>query len=124
MSSKTGIRAFFNRKRAAVSDGPTAKKNKPSNPEIVASATDSVNRAEIQIVMDEVEKSTARQNYNIVPKPVRIEVGKYALRHSTKDALVHFSKKYPKYNFKRTSVNSWKASLKNNEIDQSLKKIG
>lgn len=46
------------------------------------------------------------------------------MRHSTKDALDHFSKKYPKYKFKRTSVNSWKASLKNNENDKTLKKIG
>lgn len=124
MSSKTDIRAFFNRKRAAGSDGPTSKKNKPSNQEIIVSATEIVNRGEIQTVMDEVEKSTARQNYNSVPKLVRIEVGKYALRHSTKDALDHFSKKYPKYKFKRTSVNSWKASLKTNENDKPLKKIG
>ena len=72
--------------------------------------------------MDKVEKSTARQSYNI-PKHIRMEVGKYALAHSTKDALAKFSKQYPKYTFKRTSINSWKASFKNNGNSQNLKKI-
>ena len=75
------------------------------------------------MVMDKVEKSTARQSYNI-PKHIRMEVGKYALAHSTKDALAKFSKQYPKYTFKRTSINSWKASFKNNGNSQNLKKIG
>ena len=74
------------------------------------------------MVMDKVEKSTARQSYNI-PKHIRMEVGKYALAHSTKDALAKFSKQYPKYTFKRTSINSWKASFKNNGNSQNLKKI-
>ena len=75
------------------------------------------------MVMDEVEKSTARQSYNNIPKHIRMEVGKYALAHSTKDALAKFSKQYPKYTFKRTSINSWKASFKNNGNSQNLKKI-
>ena len=53
-----------------------------------------------------------------------MEVGKYALAHSTKDALAKFSKQYPKYTFKRTSINSWEASFKNNGNSQKLKKIG
>ena len=57
MSSKTDLRAYFKR-RATGSDGPPAKKKNP-NPEIIASATEHVNRAEIEMVMDEVEKSTA-----------------------------------------------------------------
>ena len=72
--------------------------------------------------MDEVEKSTTRQSYNI-PNHIRMEVGKYALAYSTKDALAKFSKQYPKYTFKRTSINSWKASFKNNGNSQNLKKI-
>ena len=53
-----------------------------------------------------------------------MEVGKYALAHSIKDALANFSKQYPKYTFKQTSINSWKASFKNNGNSQNLKKIG
>ena len=75
------------------------------------------------MVMDEIEKSTARQSYNI-PKHIRMEVGKYALAHSNKDALAKFSKQYLKYKFKQTYINSWKASFKNNGTSQNLKKIG
>ena len=35
-----------------------------------------------------------------------------------------FSKQYPKCTFKRTSINFWKASIKNIENSQNLKKIG
>ena len=122
MSSKTDLRAYFKR-RATGSDGPAAKKKNP-NPEIIASATEHVNRAENEMVMDEAEKSTACQSYNNLPKHIRMEVGKYALAHSTKDALAKFSKQYLKYTFKRTSINSWKASFKNNGNSQNLKKIG
>ena len=87
------------KRRTTGSDGPAAKKKNP-NPEIFASATEHVNRVEIEMVMDEVEKSTARQSYNNIPKHIRMEVGKYALAHSTKDALAKFSKQYPKYTFK------------------------
>ena len=93
MSSKTDLRAYFKR-RATGSDGPAAKKKNP-NPEIIASATEHVNRAKIEMVMDEVEKSTARQSYNNIPKHIRMEVGKYA--HSTNHALAKFSKQYPKH---------------------------
>ena len=62
--------------------------------------------------MNEVEKSTDCQSYDNILKHIRMEVGKYALAHSVKDALAKFSKQYPKYTSKRTSVNSWKASLK------------
>ena len=122
MSSKTDLRAYFKR-RATGSDGSVAKKKNP-NPEIIASATEHVNTAKIEMVMNEVEKSTARQSYNNIPKHIRMEVGKYALAHSTKDALAKFSKQYPKYTFKRTSINFWNASIKNNGNSQNLKKIG
>ena len=118
MSSKTDLRAYFKR-RATGSDGPAAKKKNP-NPEIIASATEHVNRAENEMVMDEVEKSAACQSYNNLPKHIRTEVRKYALAHSTKDALAKFSKQYPKY----MSIKSWKASFKNNGKSQNLKKIG
>ena len=53
-----------------------------------------------------------------------MEVGKYTIAHSTKDALANSSKQYRKYTFKRTSINSQKASFKNNGNSQNLKKIG
>ena len=90
MSSKTDLRAYFKRK-ATGSDGPAAKKKNP-NPKISASPTEHVNRGKIEMVMDEVEKSTARQSYNNIPKHIRMEVGKYAVARSTKDALAKFSK--------------------------------
>ena len=98
MSSKTDLIAYFKRK-ATGSNGPAAKK-KNHNPEIIASSTEHINRAKIETVMDEVEKPTARQSCNNIPKLIRMEVGKYALAHSTKDALAKFSKQYPKYTFK------------------------
>ena len=119
MSSKTDLRAYFER-RSTGSDGPAKKKN--PNPEIIASPTEHVSRAEIE--MDEVEKSTSRQSYSNIPKHIPMEVGKYVLAHSTKDALAKFSKQYPKYTFKRTSINSLKASFKNNGNSENLKKIG
>ena len=112
MLLKTDLRSYFKR-RATSCDGPAAKKKNP-NPEIIASATEHVNRVETQMVMDEVEKPTACQNYNNIPKHNRMEVGKYALAHSTKDFVAKFSKQYPKYRFKRTSMKSSKASFKNN----------
>ena len=53
-----------------------------------------------------------------------MEVGKYALARNTKDALAKFSKEHPKYTFKRTSINSWKALFKNTGNSQNLKKTG
>ena len=97
--SKTDLRAYF-KCRATGSDGPNSKK-KNSNPEIIASTTEHVNRAEIEMVVDEVKKSTARQSYNNISKHFRMEVGNYALAHNTKDALAKFSKQYPKYTFNR-----------------------
>ena len=116
VTSKTDLRTYFKR-RATASDGTTAKK-KNANPEISASTTEHVNRAEIGMVMIEVEKSTARQSYNDIPEHICMEIGKYALVHSTKDSLAKFSKQYPKYMFRRTSINSWKASFKNNGNSQ------
>ena len=59
--SKIDLRAYFKRK-ATGSDGPAAKKKNP-NPQIIVSATEHVNREGIEMVMDEVEKSTACESY-------------------------------------------------------------
>ena len=73
MSSKTDLKTYFKR-RGTGSDGPATKKKNP-NPEITASATEHVNTGEFEMVMDEVEKSAARQSYNNIPKHIRMEVG-------------------------------------------------
>ena len=122
MSSKTDLRAYF-KCRSTGSDGPAAKK-KNFNPEIIASPTKHVNRVEIEMVTDEVKKSTTRQSYNDILEHIRMEVGKYALVHSTNDGLAKFSKQYPKCTCKQTSINSWKVLFKNNRNSQNLKKIG
>ena len=54
MRSKTDLRAYFKRKGAG-SEGPVAKKQ-IANPEMIIPATENVNRAEIELVIDELEK--------------------------------------------------------------------
>ena len=88
---------------------------------MIIPATENVNRAEIEMVIDEAEYSTAQKNhYNNIPRHIRIEVGSYALYHSTKDALEKFPKQYPKFAFKRTSKNLWETLLRRVEITKLL----
>lgn len=64
----------------------------------------------------EVKKESAkRQEHQNVPEKVRKEVGKYALIHEKKAAVDKYSKIYPKYDLKRTSVNTWKKKCKINK---------
>ena len=71
MVSKTDLRAYFKRK-AAGSEGTVAKMQ-TANPEIIIPATEKVSRAEIERVIDKVEKLAARKNhYNNIPKHIRI----------------------------------------------------
>ena len=53
-----------------------------------------------------------RKSYQVVPEKVKIEVGRCAALNGTKAALKRYSKIYPKYDLKRTSVNSWKSKIK------------
>ena len=83
-----------------------------------------VNKVEIEIVVDEVEKLSAWENhYNNIPNLIRTEVGRYAVDHNAKDSLENFSKQYLKFTFKRESINSWKISLKKIEITKLLTKM-
>ena len=92
---------------------------------MIISETENINRAEIEMVIDEVEKSTVSTNhYNNIPKHIQTEVGRYALDHSTKDAIENFSKQHPKFTFKRTSINSWKTLLKKSVDNQTFNKKG
>ena len=64
MSSKTDLRAYFKRRETG-SDGPATKKKNP-NAEMIASATEHVNRVDIEMFMDEVETSTPRQSFTTI----------------------------------------------------------
>ena len=123
VTSKADLRAYFKRK-AAGSDGPVAKRQIAS-PEMIIPPIENVNRAEIEMVIDVVKKPTARKNHhNSIPKHIGIEVGMYVLDRSTKDALEKFSKQYPKFYFKRTSINSWKILLTKSGGNQTFSKKG
>ena len=73
MSSKTDQRVYFKRRETG-SIGPATKKKNP-NSEMIASATEHVNRVDFAMVMDEAEKSAPRLNYNNIPKHIPMEVG-------------------------------------------------
>ena len=121
MASKAELRTYFKRK-AAQSEGAVAKKQ-VANPEMIIPATENVNRAEIEMAIDEVKKSTARKNfYNNIAKHIQIEVWRYTFDHSTKDALEKFSKQHPKLNFKHTSIKSRKTLLKKSGDFQTFNK--
>ena len=55
MASKTDLRSYF--KRKAEESKPASKKVKLASPEIIVSASENVNPAEIEIAKDEVKKS-------------------------------------------------------------------
>ena len=42
---------------------------------MIASATEHINRVDIEMVMNEVKKSTPRQSYNNIPKHICMDVG-------------------------------------------------
>ena len=71
----------------------------------------------------EVKKeSTKKKTHKNVPEKVRKEVGRYALIHETKAAVDKYSKIYPKYDLKLTSVNTWETKCKNNKENTLAKK--
>ena len=81
MTPKTDLSAYFKRK-ATESKGPVAKE------QMIIPATENANKTETEMTTDDVEKSAAQKNhYNNIPKHIRIESGRYALDHSTKDTL-------------------------------------
>ena len=65
-----------------------------------------------------------RKSYQVVPEKVKIEVGRYAALNGTKAALKRYSKIYPKYDLKRTSVNSWKSKIKDKKENSLAKRSG
>ena len=119
MASKRDVRSCFSAK------GNESKRSRISIPEIVITATDIASQAEVEMSKEEVKKeSTKRKTYQNVPEKVRKEVGRYALIHGTKAAVDKYSKIYPKYDLKRTSVNTRKTKCKNNKENTLPKKSG
>ena len=67
MPPKTNLRAYFKQKAAGYKR-PVAKRQVP-NPDMIISTTENVNRAEIEMAIDEVEKSTVwKNNYSNILK--------------------------------------------------------
>ena len=72
------------------------------------------------MVREQVKKQVMqRKSYQVVPEKVKMEVGRYTALNGTKAALKRYSKIYPKYDLKRTSVNSWKSKIKDKKRELS-----
>ena len=103
---KMDLRNYFKRKVENEDEGPSKK--------VVKSATGISSKGELQLVEDEMKKTVRPTKHQKVPESIRKEVGRHAAIFGTKSAIDKFSKKYgPKYEFRRTTVNTWKNLLKN-----------
>ena len=122
MASKTDLRSYF--KRKAEESKPASKKVKLASPEIIVSASENVNPAEIEIAKDEVKKSVRAEHYAIISENIRKDVGKYAMANGTNAAIKKFAKLYPKFTFKRATINTWKTKYQKNGNETVLKSIG
>ena len=120
MASKTDLRSYFKRKAESK---PASKKVKLASPEIIVSASENVNPAEIEIAKDEVKKSVRAEHYAIISENIRKDVGKYAMVNGTNAAIKKFAKLYPKFTFKRTTINTWKTKYQKNGNETVLKSI-
>ena len=86
MSSKTDLTAYFKR-RATGSAGPAAKRKNP-NPEISASTTEHVNRAEIEMAVDEVKVGSSKKFYEKEKFTFQRKISNVILDHDVPSALV------------------------------------
>lgn len=120
MASKKDLRSYFQ-----ISNESKNKKNVVSIPEIIVSETNDASQAEVDMAKQQVKKQALqRKTYQNVPEKVKIEVGRFAAANGTKEAIKRYSKIYPKYNFKRTSVNSWKGKIKTKKESCLAKRSG
>ena len=121
MASKKDPRSYFN----VVSEKKKKKDSAVSISEIIVSETSDVSQAEVGMAREQVKKQVIqRKSYQVVPEKVKIEVGRYAALNGTKAALKRYSKIYPKYDLKRTSVNSWKSKIKDKKENSLAKRSG
>ena len=121
MASKKDLRSYFN----VVSEKKKEKDSAVSISEIIVSETSDVSQAEVDMAREQVKKRVMqRKSYQFVPEKVKIEVGRFAALNGTKAALKRYSKIYPKYDLKRTSVNSWKSKIKDKKENSLAKRSG
>ena len=121
MASKKDLCSYFN----VVSEKEKKKHSAVSISEIIVSETSDVSQAEVDMAREQVKKQVMqRKSYQVVPEKVKIEVGRYAALNGTKAALKRYSKIYPKYDLKRTSVNSWKSKIKDKKENSLAKRSG
>ena len=88
--------------------------NKVEITNVIKSATSDITNAELTLVAKEMQKSCNQKvkYQKAVPDTIKKEVDMYAKIYGTASAIKNFSSKYAKYNFSRTTVNSWKAKCK------------
>ena len=81
---------------------------------VIKTATSDITNAGLTLVAKEIQKScNQKAKYQkAVPETIKKEVVMYAKVYGTASAIKKFSSKYAKYNFNRTTVNSWKAKCK------------
>ena len=78
---------------------------------VIKSVTSDITNAELPLVAKEIQKSCNQKvkYQKAVPETIKEEAGMYAKVYGTALAFKKYLFKYAKYNFNRTTVNSWKA---------------
>ena len=109
--NKQKFLAYFAKKDTAVGDEEIRITS------IISAVTENVSNAELSFAEEEIEKCYKRplQYQREIPQSVKTEVSKHARDFGTASAVKKYTMKYPKYTFKRTTVNSWKNKFQNNE---------
>ena len=120
MASKKDLRSYFN----VVSEKKKKKDSAVSISEIIVSGTSDVSQAEVDMAREQVKKQVMQRIYQVVPEKVKIEIGRYVALNGTKAAHKRYSKIYPKYDVKGTSVNSWKSKIKDKKESSLAKRSG
>ena len=120
MASKKDLRSYF---ATVQNKQKVVEKKSVGIREMIVSETNVANNADVDMARSEVKKQVKhRQKYQTVPGKVKIEIGRYALLHGTQAALKKFSKIHPKYDLKRTSINTWKEKCKTKK-ESALEKL-
>ena len=92
--------------------------------DVIKSATSDITNVELTWVAKEIQKPCNQKvkYQKAVPKTI-IKRSRHVCKvYGTAPAIKKFSSKYAKYNFNRTTGNSWKAKCK--VVDPTFKKAG
>lgn len=123
MASKKDLRDYFTSSSKSTKKG-NGKKSLCTQ-EVIVAETNVATKADVDIAKLEVKKLVKqRSKYQSIPGKVKEEIGKFALKNGTQAAQKKFSKIYPKYDLKRTSINSWKVKCKNTKSASLDKRMG